>query len=584
MTQTKRNRSRAGWLVLILALLTPALNSAAAIYDESIGVQNRRGNPSPSAAASNIDDYTNQDDQVNIFPDTGILKVLRTDQKILINDYVTSAIPIFNVTPREIRGIVRTAVASEGGSAEVIQDKVSKQNFVQVICPRFQLPFVADAVRALDQKWVRALDDGASVTYYTAKFRDVRAIDEIARRYAGEGESNFDLANNSVQRWDEPYRIAEYLHQGAPVADIPINHVLLDVRIYEIDVSNDKKIGLDYIAWKNGPGRNLFELILAGMDNRERFRNVSSVFNPIFPRVINPGPEYLELVREFTADQFSARANYLLTAAYVDFLASKGKAKVLAAAKVLAKSGQGRNADSEPAFFEAVDDVVALVSPIDPNVLTGLGASPRRLRTPSGALVLDPATSLPVEDAFGNPAFTYDGEDVPVDIPLHDRTLELRMAGKTGIFVEIIPHVAMKAVELEIEAGVSSLAGYAPDGLPILSKRLVSTQVVAPDGAPIVLGGLTRRDAIDQSQRMPILGKIPIVGYLAGGETGARRETQVLIVLTPTILAGPTPGRVTEEAQRIMNLATGEGDLDAPRTWFGFDQWLLDRELPIPQP
>ena len=34
---------------------------------------------------------------------------------------------------------------------------------------------------------------------------------------------------------------------------------------------NDLKLGLDYIAWKNGPGRNLFNFLLAGEQNHEKF-------------------------------------------------------------------------------------------------------------------------------------------------------------------------------------------------------------------------------------------------------------------------------------------------------------------------
>jgi hypothetical protein len=34
--------------------------------------------------------------------------------------------------------------------------------------------------------------------------------------------------------------------------------------MYEVATNNDLKLGLDYVAWKNGPGSNLFNLLSEG--------------------------------------------------------------------------------------------------------------------------------------------------------------------------------------------------------------------------------------------------------------------------------------------------------------------------------
>src|SRR5690606_2659311 len=124
--------------------------------NESSGIQTRRGNESPpsgfSAGQTNsrLDDYFHQDEQINILPDSGVVKVLRVNQKNLINDYVTVLIPIANAHANEIRGALRLITGLEGGRAEVIRDKVQKQAFVQVICPEFQVEPIRQAVAALD--------------------------------------------------------------------------------------------------------------------------------------------------------------------------------------------------------------------------------------------------------------------------------------------------------------------------------------------------------------------------------------------------------------------------------------------------
>jgi len=608
-TRIQKNMSSS---LIGLATWTLVLFFAAYTYpaqfDESSGVAHRRGDASPSESESRVNDYRFQDEQINITPESGVVKVLRTNQKNLINDYVTDVIPVKNVNTREIRTLMRQICYAEGGRAEVIQDKVGKQQFVQVICPKFQLPYIRAAVAALDRPWVRAVDDGSSAGSYTARFRDVRAVETIAEDYAGEGESFIDLANNSVCRWDEPYRVNAYIKKGAKTVDIPVHQVLLDLTVYEINVANNKKLGLDYIAWKNGPGRNLAEFIISGMDNHERFTNLSSIYNPLFPRVVNLGPRDLRLVREFTADEIGGHANFLLSAAFLDFLASKGKAKILVSTKLLATSGQGRNAGTEPARFEAVENVVAPLvrneggfwwgasagggggygsyprPPFTPPTLGSAPGPPSRLVTPYGALMLDPATSRPLYDSQGNPRFTYYvNEPVAVDTPIHNRTLEYEMAGKVGVFFEVIPHVACEACELEIQAGVSSVAGYGPDGLPILSQRILSTQLVARNHQPIVLSGLSRVTSVRNNARMPILGKIPILGYLAGGETDVQQKTEVVFVIKPTIITGSESSVALGAQPRwVMALAEGKAKLRPPTDPLGFDQWLLDREAPMP--
>jgi hypothetical protein len=579
-------------IALAIALILFAQDSAlrtqrcsfASQFNESTGVNTRRGDPSPTSAESQVDDYRFQDEQINITPETGVVKVLRVNQKNLVNDFVTDVIPVANVSVREIRNLMRQICGAEGGRAEVIRDKNRKEYFIQVICPEFQLPYIKMAIAALDKSWVRSNDDGATASYYTAKFRDIRAVDAIASIYAGEGESQIDLATNAVYRWDEPYRVREYVDKGAKTADIPISQVLLDLEIYEINVANDTKMGLDYIAWKNGPGRNLAEFVLSGLDNHERFTNVSSIFNPMFPRVVNPGPNDLRLVREFTADGVSGYANYLLAAAYLDFLVTKGKAKTLASTQLLATSGQGRNAGTQPARFEAVDDIVGfMANPNDGGVNEGLGARPTRLTTTLGTLMVDGATSRVVVGADGNPVFVYSNQTVPVDAAIHNRTLHYSLQGKTGLFFEVIPHVALESCELEIQAGASSVAGTAPDGLPVLAQRTLATQLTAPNGQPIVLTGLSRVNKIHMNARMPIVGKIPVLGYLAGGETATQRETQIVFVLTPTIISGSESAiTLANRAREVIAAAQGSKPIRPPANPFGFDQWLLGREAPAP--
>ena len=263
--------------LLMLSLLICSI-SMAGHENWSTDIARRDGDPSPSAYQSRIDNYKYQDEQVNLDPDDGELRVLRANQKNELNEFATALIPVKNVSVRELRPIAREICGMEGGYAQVVRDNVKKLYWVQVTCPPWQLPYVKAAIQALDKDWVTATDDGTALIRYDAKNRDVGPIDTIARIYAG-GSSVEDTLENSATHVNDPSLAASWKAVMEEL-DRPEHEIKVDAQFIEVDTQNDLKMGLDYIAWKNGPGRNLFEFIFAGLENVERYRGASSIFNP----------------------------------------------------------------------------------------------------------------------------------------------------------------------------------------------------------------------------------------------------------------------------------------------------------------
>ncbi len=527
-------------VLLLICLLTP-LGMAV---DEADGrVQSRRGNPSPSAEKSNIDEYTFQDEQVNLSPDDEDVLVLRANQKILLNRYVTRTFPLKKVDSPEVRNIFRELTAKEGGRAEVIRDKVSGECFLQVVVPRWQVPFIESVIPLLDEEWLQENQDGSMTTYYKARYRDIEDIDLIASEWGGEGFSVLDRNNNSATRRDEPYRISSYL-KGAVMVDVPEHQGRFHIKVYEVSISNDLRLGLDYIAWKNGPGRNLFDFGFAGYDVSERFVNVSGFLNPFLQRTINTA-EY-SIHRQFTNATRFAYANFLLTSAYVDFLASKGKAKVLAEGTVHAKSG-------DVAYFGATEQVVSFKAlPLDPGEE---GFEPTR-----------------ISDSCA------DGEKCPEtgDYGLYDRSLGHGSSGQVGLSIEIEPVILLESMEVEVAVETSNVSGYTPQGLPIIQSSRAVTRARMKGGVPLVIAGLTRDEKVETKQGIPFLSSLPGLGYLFGGENNINRKTQLLIVIECEVeTGGESVLANAPEIQTIANQVVGESIPQVPRNSFGFDMWLL---------
>lgn len=544
-------------LAILIALATAGPVAAQHPFhgpDEGSGVQTRRGNASPPGgfsageANSRIDDYFNQDEQINITPDSGVVKVLRVNQKNLINDFVTAVFPLRNVHPREIRNVMRVVCGKEGGRAEVIRDKIKKDYFLQVICPKFQLPWIEQAVAALDVDWLKQARDGSLTVRYYSKYRPAETLVQFADFYAGEGSTASDPVGNFITRRDEPYRVEKWL-KACETFDVPPPQALLKFEIWEIDTTNDLQLGVDWIAWKNGPGRSLFEAILGGQKSHHSFDNASGFFDPNLGAftIVSPGHS------TFTArsTQTLLSANYLLTSAFLDFLRVKGKARVLASPELFVFS-------HTPATWKATDQVLGFeVTPSDPGPL---GLVPTRVNS------FDLSGDITPNDAF----------DTPPDVAVHNRFLNHRVRTELGLELNVFAAIALEAAEVEIELVASDLAGETPQGTPILTNRRIVTKVRLADGQPFVFGGLTREQDVDASNKAPWLGDIPVLGYLFGQETKTRRRKELVVSVTPRFFQGAPKDVVEPVMLDTRALASGEKPIEMPDNSFGFDQWLFD--------
>lgn len=115
-----------------------------------------------------------------------------------------------------------------------------------------------------------------------------------------------------------------------------------------------------------------------------------------------------------------------------------------------------------------------------------------------------------------------------------------------GIKMAVTPHVFQdttgRYVKLEFEPEVSFPAGSS-NGIPIRSVRRYQGESNVRDGQTLVVGGIYRNDLRDVEQRVPGLGKVPLVGNLFKHTEKAHSQTELMLFLTPTV--HDTPESVT---------------------------------------
>ncbi len=109
-----------------------------------------------------------------------------------------------------------------------------------------------------------------------------------------------------------------------------------------------------------------------------------------------------------------------------------------------------------------------------------------------------------------------------------------------GITLTVTPHINEgDSVVLDIAQEVSSLSNTAATLAAsdlITNERKLQTKVLAANNTVVVLGGLIKDDVQDASQKVPLLGDIPVLGRLFRSDRVSVTKTNLLIFIRPTII------------------------------------------------
>ena len=128
-----------------------------------------------------------------------------------------------------------------------------------------------------------------------------------------------------------------------------------------------------------------------------------------------------------------------------------------------------------------------------------------------------------------------------------------------GVSLGFTPTVLSdKVINLVVEPEVSSIDAAASiniNGLQIpgLQTRRASTVLELRDGESFAIAGLLQRDFSTTVNQVPLLGSIPIIGSLFRSSSFQKGETELLIVVTPRLVAPIKPEQVRLPTDRIYD-------------------------------
>jgi general secretion pathway protein D len=106
-----------------------------------------------------------------------------------------------------------------------------------------------------------------------------------------------------------------------------------------------------------------------------------------------------------------------------------------------------------------------------------------------------------------------------------------------GLTLKVTPRIdSDNKVSLNVETTIEDLLPGSQTVLPITSKRQINTTAIVRNGQSIILGGLVRDNDDVTTQKVPLLGDIPLLGHLFRNNSSTKDKTTIVILLTPYIV------------------------------------------------
>ncbi len=107
-----------------------------------------------------------------------------------------------------------------------------------------------------------------------------------------------------------------------------------------------------------------------------------------------------------------------------------------------------------------------------------------------------------------------------------------------SVLLTVLPRInSRRDVSLKINQVVKKILGTDPElQAPILATREAKTEVVVKDKQTIVIGGLIEDDDSKSISKIPILGDIPVIGWLFKRRGVSVNKKELLVFITPRVV------------------------------------------------
>ena len=95
---------------------------------------------------------------------------------------------------------------------------------------------------------------------------------------------------------------------------------------------------------------------------------------------------------------------------------------------------------------------------------------------------------------------------------------------------------------MDLKVNKDAVGIQTPNGLSIDTKS-IRTQVLVENGDTVVIGGIFVMEEINQTNKVPVLGDIPVMGNLFKNKTRETEKREMLVFITPRMVTDAIANR-----------------------------------------
>ena len=214
--------------------------------------------------------------------------------------------------------------------------------------------------------------------------------------------------------------------------------------------------------------------------------------------------------------------------------------------------GVGRISDSGTSF-------AAIMRALEGDANTNIISAPTIVTTDNEEASLNVGQEVP----FLTGSFSNTGGNVGAVNPFQTIQRE-----QVGVKLKLTPQINEgDSILLKISQEISSIAQSAAGAVDLITnERIIETTVIVEDGGILVLGGLIEDTLRESDQRVPMLGRIPVLGALFRTRSVSKAKTNLMVFIRPKILrdAGQTAIETNSKYNYIRDVQQSLQGRDIP--------------------
>jgi len=115
-----------------------------------------------------------------------------------------------------------------------------------------------------------------------------------------------------------------------------------------------------------------------------------------------------------------------------------------------------------------------------------------------------------------------------------------------------IPNDRFVILDVKPTVSTAQRSSFFPSEAVDTKERSAQTSVMVRDGETAVLGGMLRADTKESVAKVPVLGSIPLLGYLFRKRVVDTVKTEVMVFLTPRIITAEELGAFSQDERERM--------------------------------